>query len=115
MAAGDTTQGRRLDIVYVDGKPDLNQCMPTEPGDYVGPILGYTGPVPAVYFMLPHARDVGTDPQERGIRHVTSPPHSFTEESDGTLTISASILCILSPDSRHGWHGYLERGVWREV
>ena len=35
--------------------------------------------------------------------------HTVTEHDDGTITVSPSIL---DPD---GWHGYLERGVWREV
>jgi hypothetical protein len=39
--------------------------------------------------------------------------HSVTVHyEDGTITASPSILC-----GRPGrqWHGYLERGVWREV
>lgn len=110
-------KGRRLEVVVNEatGRPDLNLCLPTEPGDYVGPISGYTGDKPALYFMLPHARDAGTDPQERGVRHITFPPHGIVEEDDGTVTVVGSILAILSPDSRHGWHGYLERGEWRQV
>lgn len=34
----------------------------------------------------------------------------LTEHDDGTITVSPSIL-----DNGSGWHGYLERGVWREV
>lgn len=33
-----------------------------------------------------------------------------TEHEDGTITVSPSIL-----DAPSGWHGYLERGVWREA
>lgn len=39
--------------------------------------------------------------------------HDVTEHEDGTITVSPSILV-----TGHGgrqWHGYLERGVWREV
>jgi hypothetical protein len=39
--------------------------------------------------------------------------HQVEEHEDGTITVSPSILI-----SRRGvaeWHGYLERGVWREV
>lgn len=34
--------------------------------------------------------------------------HTVTEHEDGTITVFPSILM---PDK---WHGYLERGVWRE-
>jgi hypothetical protein len=39
--------------------------------------------------------------------------HQVTEHEDGTITVSPSILIT----GHHGvrWHGYLERGVWREV
>ena len=38
--------------------------------------------------------------------------HTITEHEDGTITVSPSILF----ESHKGtWHGYLERGVWREV
>lgn len=79
------------------------------PGSYYGPVMGYTGDKSAVFFLLPNARDDDAPKGERSIHHVTSPPHTFHEEDDGTLTIHASIL------SPHGWHGYLERGVWREA
>lgn len=35
--------------------------------------------------------------------------HIVVEHDDGTITVSPSILM---PGK---WHGYLERGVWREV
>jgi len=39
--------------------------------------------------------------------------HTVTEHEDGTITVSPSILMNFG---RRGvtWHGYLERGVWRE-
>lgn len=39
--------------------------------------------------------------------------HDVVEHDDGTITVSPSILISGS----HGelWHGYLERGVWREI
>jgi hypothetical protein len=40
--------------------------------------------------------------------------HTITEHADGTITVSPSILIFPSADSP-GWHGYLERGVWRAV
>jgi len=39
--------------------------------------------------------------------------HSVTEHDDGTITASPSIL--ISGGGEAPWHGYLERGVWREV
>lgn len=37
--------------------------------------------------------------------------HDVTEHEDGTITVSPSIKI-----TRHDgvWHGYLERGIWRE-
>jgi hypothetical protein len=40
--------------------------------------------------------------------------HTITEHDDGTITVSPSIL-FYNRDGSPGWHGYLERGVWREV
>lgn len=39
--------------------------------------------------------------------------HQVRVHEDGTITVHPSILC-----EGHGgkvWHGYLERGVWREI
>ena len=70
---------------------------PTEPGDYMGPISGYTGDVPMVIYVLPNG--------ERG--HVVSPPHQFRECADGSLEIRASI-------GARTWHGWLDEGhQWR--
>lgn len=41
--------------------------------------------------------------------------HDVTEHEDGTLTVSPSILIGGQGTSLPTWHGYLERGVWREV
>lgn len=41
------------------------------------------------------------------------PNHTVTEHEDGTVTVSPSIVLV---DGVGGdWHGYLERGEWREV
>lgn len=38
--------------------------------------------------------------------------HKVTEHDDGTITVAPSILVYAgNPNS---WHGYLEKGVWRE-
>lgn len=39
--------------------------------------------------------------------------HDVTEHDDGTITVSPSIL--IKQWNGKQWHGYLERGVWREV
>lgn len=44
--------------------------------------------------------------------------HTVTEHEDGTITVSPSILITwYSYDlgAETTWHGYLERGQWREV
>lgn len=101
-------KGRRLPVV------DGALAMPTEPGDYCGPIEGYSGGRPAVLFLLPNARDEDVPAWARSVHHVTSPPHTFHEEPDGTLTIRASILTSTSVngDRVDTWHGYLTRGEW---
>jgi hypothetical protein len=38
--------------------------------------------------------------------------HDVTEHEDGTITVSPSIL--IGAGDQVQWHGYLERGVWRE-
>lgn len=37
-----------------------------------------------------------------------------TEHEDGTVTVSPSILDADPEKNGQGWHGYLERGVWRQ-
>lgn len=39
--------------------------------------------------------------------------HDVVEHDDGTITVSPSILVTQGHTGRE-WHGYLERGVWRE-
>ncbi len=100
--------GRRLPVV--DGKA---VTFPTEPGEYVGPIMGYTGDRPAVFFLKPNAHDEGLPEDARSVQFVTSPPHTFRECDDGSLEIRNSLgdQHIWGSD---GWHGYLDEGhVWR--
>lgn len=115
--------GRRIPLEVWDdaaqpqlnGRPKLPRTSTFEPGDYCGPIVGYNGDRPAMFFMLP----VAEGHPDHGLRHVTSPPHdAFVEHDDGTVTISPSILAVRSesePTDPPPWHGYLERGIWREV
>lgn len=38
--------------------------------------------------------------------------HNVVEHDDGTITAHGSIL--VNRDRPNTWHGYLERGIWRE-
>lgn len=100
-------KGRRLPIKVnpTTERPDINLCLPSEPGDYVGPVMGYTGDKPAVFYVLPN-HPAGSTPA-----HVTSPPHSFTEEDDGSLSITASI----EHKGEIYYHGWLTRGEWSDA
>ena len=40
--------------------------------------------------------------------------HEVIEHDDGTISVSPSIL-VHGYGPERSWHGYLERGVWREV
>jgi hypothetical protein len=42
--------------------------------------------------------------------------HTIEEHEDGTITVAPSIARDPSSGLMHGegWHGWLERGVWRE-
>lgn len=37
----------------------------------------------------------------------------ITEHDDGTITVSPSIM-VTCHIEKYSWHGYLEKGVWRE-
>lgn len=119
MAAGDVTIGRRLTVTTDrDGRHHFE--MPIRPGDYVGPVRGYTsGDIPAVLFLKPNARDEDAPPRARSIQHVVSPPHVFTEQPDGSLEIRESISNLTlrgGAETDDGWHGYLDAGHrWRQV
>ncbi len=41
--------------------------------------------------------------------------HQVVEHEDGTITVSPSILITFPGTDWPEWHGYLERGVFREV
>ena len=81
-----------------------------EAGDYCGPVMGWSGDKPGVYFLLPIARDPNAHGPARSMHHVVSPPHVFHEEPDGTLTIRESIGA--GPSGAYYWHGFLNHGCW---
>lgn len=110
-------KGRRLQPVpYKDDAGVEHIGIPLDemvPGDYCGPLVGYTGDLPAVFFYKPNARDEDAPPSARSLQHVCSPPHVFTENEDGTLTITASISDRRANGGpSDGWHGYLTNGEW---
>lgn len=91
-----------------------------KPGDYYGPVKGYTGDLPAVFFKKPNCDDPDAPAAARGIHHVVSPPHVFRECPDGSLEIRESISDRYARQADDtpgdGWHGYLDEGhVWRQV
>lgn len=95
---------------------------PTEPGDYMGPIRGYSGDLEAIFFLKPNARDPGVGSISRCIHHVTCPPHTYRECPDGSLEIRASLGDMHRQSDGEklievsdGWHGFLDEGhEWRK-
>lgn len=98
MAISGWTVGRRVTTV----------AEVVNPGDYAGPIKGYTGPdMESCFFLLPIST---VWPGDKSMHHVNFPPHTYRECSDGSLEIRASIGAMPF------WHGYLDEGhIWREV
>lgn len=81
------------------------------PGDYCGPVHGYTGDKEACFFLLPNAHEefAAADGQH-AVHHVCFPPHTYRECPDGSLEIRESIGAMPF------WHGYLDEGhVWRSA
>lgn len=111
MAAGDLYPARRVPVPGPGQHLD-EVIFHMEAGDYCGPIMGATGGKPAVWMMLPAEVPAAA----RGLRHVVSPPHVFTEQPDGSLEIRQSLGCERLPEGGYVWHGFLDAGnVWREV
>lgn len=50
-----------------------------------------------------------TDPSIKLVANLSG--HTVTEHADGTITVSPSIE-VSNHQGR--WHGFLERGIWRE-
>lgn len=108
--------GRR--VHHVNGNDPYHEL--TQPGDYCGPIRGYTGDLPAVFFIIPEpiVFDGETDEEAfKQLAHVCQPPHVFRECPDGSLEIRESILCTWRwKGQEKSWHGYLDEDhSWRTV
>lgn len=89
----------------------------TQPGDYCGPVDGYTADKEACFFLLPIAHDEGVPEPAKHLHHVTFPPHTYRECPDGSLEIRASIGALADDFSQpYIWHGYLNEGhMWSAV
>jgi hypothetical protein len=70
---------------------------------------------PGEYSKLPDGTWYAATPNDH-MANLTA--HQVTEHEDGTITVSPSILVSLpAQDGARAvelWHGFLERGVWRE-
>lgn len=97
MAPGDLTQGRRL--------PDVEQGQLPERD---GPDDSYRG---AYWRDSAGVWWCGVPKAGMGIGNLQL--HTITEHEDGTITAHPSLL--VSAGNGRQWHGYLERGVFREV
>lgn len=85
-----------------DWKPGDKQAFPRlQPGDYGKDENG-------LWYCVPP----GKDPfMFMGCLGDGMKAHKVTEHDDGTITVSPSILITSHTGT---WHGFLERGVWRE-
>lgn len=114
MAAGESTPGRRredmpLDCLPLDMRPgDYWRCLVTDgsrPVEVTDRPSNLTGAM--WMFMAPNGCGVGS------LR-----AHTVREHEDGTATIAAgdgSSNSVLIGGAGRSWHGYMDRGVWREV
>lgn len=96
MSAGDTSPGRRGPDVPPGAWAPL-----LRPGEYVKDLASGVW-----YCCTPNGH------------HGSLAQHEVTEHGDGTITVSPSILVSMrnsKGNNQQLWHGFLERGVWREV
>jgi hypothetical protein len=82
-------QGKRVELVPQEG--------------------GFQSLNPGEYGRWQHGEWYGCTPNDHG---CNLSKYKITEHEDGTITVSPYIL--LSDATGLLWHGYLERGVWRE-
>lgn len=98
-----------------------------QPGDYCLRPKGDGGVAPSLWFRLPRSEpcpagvpDIFRNCWETfwtGLHRIDG-TWSITEEAEGNVTVSPSILTwieIGEDRQRTEWHGFLEHGVWREA
>lgn len=88
-------KGRRLEDSF-DQRPDFRWDQ-VQPGDY------WRASTPGRWHLCAPSGEHGA---------ATNTVWKITEHEDGTITISPSLWFN---KANNGWHGYLERGVWRSV
>ena len=114
----DTLQGRRVP----DGEfLSMQSDGLIRPGDYG--FVSFTNAPPKWFNCTPDG-EIGylaseAEPDRHGCHHVV------TEHEDGSISVGGSILGrvvhsehvggVGPISSRGGWHGWLERGVWRSL
>lgn len=113
MAAGDTLQGRRRDDTPLSELPDP---WP-DPGDYWRVTNDEGEPL--------ESDDSGN--LAGGVWMICAPngaigtlsKHTVREEDDGTISVrlgdGSSNSILIGGGAGASWHGYIERGVWREA
>jgi hypothetical protein len=103
MAAGDTTDGRRV----------ANVGELEKPGDYT--VAYVDGELAAIWFILPGDPEMSWGRiAAEGHGSGDEPEWSICEEADGSVTVSPSIQQHELGNVPY-WHGHLQHGVWREV
>lgn len=100
------TQGHR--------RPDGTDSRTLNPGEYTREMSADGSPTDRWEFRVPNC-----EPSKRwthGFGGISSGKWAITEHEDESITVSPSIdYKEYEGDTIvHRWHGYLERGVWRE-
>jgi hypothetical protein len=76
-------------------------------------------PQPGQYGKSSNGKWYGCPPQpldDNGFPLVANlSQHEVIEHEDGTITVSPSIQIRRLHGKGEQWHGYLERGIWREA
>lgn len=92
-------QGHRVD--------DAHAVWDGEPGGYF-----LTEDRSILWVKVPSGESVRLPVREGPDPGQNEPPvWGFTEESDGTITVTPSINVHSAPSVK-GWHGFLRAGVW---
>jgi hypothetical protein len=88
--------GRRIECPYAADGGLIGEWP--KPGDYwFNPRIGWCAETPGSV--------------DYGAANLSK--HTVIEHEDGTITVSPSILVMAG--HKEEWHGFLERGVWRQA